>query len=250
MDHFSATQLNMFLRCPAQYEFRYLEKRILPPTSSLTKGRCVHKGAEYNYRQKLTTAADVSLEEVADIVAGVFDSEAVATAWEPDENKGAVKDQTLALTSLYHQAVAPTIQPLFVEHEFCLPLPGGVPLRGFIDVIDDTFVIRDIKTSARSPGDDEAKKSPQLAAYAWAYRELTGQLETAVALDYLVQTKTPKTVTIQTSLTADDLGRLFAIIGQVLDAIQAGVFYPNPSNFLCTPKACGYWNLCHARHKR
>ena len=249
MDHFSITQLNMYLRCPAQYEFRYIDGIKLPPTAALTKGRSVHKGAEHNYRQKAETRQDVTLEEVQDIVGAQFDQEAAGTAWDKVEDKGKVKDETLALSALYHQAVAPEVQPLFIEHEFRIPVAGAaVPLLGFIDVIDERFVIRDLKTASKTPSEGEAASSLQLTAYAMAYRELVGGIEAGVALDYLVQTKQPKTVTLLANRTELDIARLRLIMNHVLTAINTGLFYPNPSNFMCSAKNCGYWQACHKRY--
>lgn len=249
MKHFSISRLNMYLRCPAQYEFRYIDDLILPPSAALTKGRCVHKGAEHNYRQKAESRIDVTVEEVQDVVAGAFEREAQETSWEKGEDRGRVKDEALSLSTLYHTEVAPNIQPLFVEHEFLVPLRGAaVPLLGYIDVIDENLIIRDIKTASKSPSEDEAAKSLQLTAYAMAYREVVGGEESAVALDYLVQTKVPKTVTITANKTQADIDRLRAIISHVLAAIGAGQFYPNPSNFMCSPKNCGYWHACHKRY--
>ena len=34
--HLSVTQLKMYLRCPLQYKYRYIDGLKIPPTSSLT----------------------------------------------------------------------------------------------------------------------------------------------------------------------------------------------------------------------
>lgn len=248
VEHFSVSQLNMYLRCPAQYAFRYLDGIVLPPTGSLTKGRAVHKGAEYNYRQKVKTARDAALEEIQDIVAAAFDREAEKTSWEKEEDKGRIKDETLLLTALYHQKIAPQVQPLFIEHEFKIPLAEGMPLLGYIDVIDENFIIRDLKTASKTPGENEAAKNLQLTAYAYAFRELVGREESAVALDYLVQTKQPKAVVLMAQRTKADIDRLWAIMFEVLKAIKGGNFYPNPQNIMCSVKACGYWDQCRQRY--
>lgn len=247
LEHFSITQLNMYLRCPAQYGFRYADGLILPPTGALTKGRAVHKGAEHNYRQKAKTQQDVSLEEIRDVAAAAFDKEAEETAWEKEEDKGRTKDEALMLASLYHQEIAPKVQPLFIEHEFIIPTAAGVPLLGYIDVIDDQFIIRDIKTASKAPAESEAAKSLQLTAYAYAFRELVGREETAVALDYLVQTKQPKAVLLKAKRNQADIDRLLSIMRSVLTAIKGGNFYPNPGNFMCSAKTCGYWERCHQK---
>ena len=47
--HYSPSQINMFLRCPAQWKFRYVDRIIAPPKSSLVQGKAYHKALETNY---------------------------------------------------------------------------------------------------------------------------------------------------------------------------------------------------------
>lgn len=243
--YLSPTQINMYLRCPAQYKFRYIDGIILPPKSALTKGKAVHAGQEYNYKQKIETQKDLKLDEVKEYTAAVFEEEAQKTEWEPDEVPGKVKDETISLASLYHQEIAPKVQPILVEQQVEVPLDTGFSVMGYIDVLDSDGFIRDTKTAARTPSEGEAEKSLQLTAYSLAHRELMGGPEKGVKLDYLIQTKQPKVVTLEAKRTEADIQRFLSIVGRVADAIQKEVFYPNPSNFMCTEKSCGYWKICH-----
>ena len=51
--YLSPSQINMYLRCPAAYKYRYVDGLILPPKAALTRGKSVHKGQEHNYNQKI-----------------------------------------------------------------------------------------------------------------------------------------------------------------------------------------------------
>lgn len=242
--HISATQINMYLRCPAQYYFRYVEGLILPPNAAITKGWTVHRGIEENYRQKIETHEDMKLNDILEFTAAVFEEKAKETEW--DEDQGQVKDETIQLASLYHTDIAPAVQPVYVEQKIEIPLEDtDQTLLGFIDVIDSEGYIRDTKTSKRTPPEDAATKSLQLSAYSLAYRKLTGETEAGVKLDYLVQTKTPKAVTLQTERTDDDLLRFMSIVQGVTNGIRNNVFYPITDNYLCSEKWCGYWHECH-----
>lgn len=75
----SPSQLNMYLRCPAQYKYRYIDNIILPPRSAITKGRAVHKGQEHNYRQKVETFQDLKLSEIQEVAAAEFETFAEET---------------------------------------------------------------------------------------------------------------------------------------------------------------------------
>ncbi len=245
--HISPTQINMFLRCPAQYYFRYCEGLILPPKSALTRGRAVHKGQEVNYRQKIETKQDLPAADVLDAVSTEFDARAQETEWAPDENPGKVKDESISLAGLYHQGIAPIVQPEFVEEEVFVEIGPGLNLKGFIDVVQEGGIIRDTKTAARAPSADAMEKNLQLSAYSLAYRALLGRPEAGLRLDYLINTKTPKVVTLEGERTEADIRRFAAIAEQISKAIQSGIFYPNQDNFLCNKNDCGYWDLCHKK---
>ncbi len=244
--HISPSQLNMYLRCPAQYKFRYVDNIILPPKSALIRGKAVHKGQEYNYLQKIDTFEDVKLSEVQEVTAAEFEALAPETDWEKDEDPGKIKDDTINLVSLYHTEIAPSVQPVLVEEKVTVEFENAdYILLGYIDVLDNKGFIRDTKTVARTPAQDEADKSLQLTAYALAHRHLMGVPEAGVKLDYLVQTKTPKAVTLEATRTDKDIKRFLNIMDKVVDAIKSGIYYPNPNNFMCSEKNCGYYHLCH-----
>jgi len=244
MDHISVTQINMYLRCPASYYYRYVCGIILPPKSALTKGRAVHKGQEYNYRQKIESYQDLPLHEVKEVTATAFEAEQDNTEFEQGEEPGRVKDEAVTLAALYHQEIAPKTQPLLVEEKVEVPF-AETTLLGFIDLLDNKGYIHDTKTASKTPSEDSADKSLQLSAYSLAHRYLMGVPETGVRLDYLVQTKPPKVVTLEARRTERDIQRFIAIAERVIAAISAEMFYPNPDNFLCSEKHCGYWKMCH-----
>lgn len=244
MNHISPSQINMYLRCPAQYYFRYVEGLILPPRAAMTRGTAVHRGIEANYRQKIESHEDMSLTEVQDITAAIFDELAENTEW--DEDRGKTKDAAIQLIGVYHEELAPTVQPAYIEQRVEIPLEGtDRTLLGFIDLIDAQDNIRDTKTTKRTPPANTIDKNLQLTAYALAYRTLTGKEEAGVKLDYLIHSKTPKTVTLEAKRTEDDILRFLGITQGIIRGIEGDVFYPNPDNYLCNEKWCGYWNECH-----
>lgn len=243
--HLSVSQINMYLRCPAQYKFRYIDGLILPPKTALTKGKSVHKGIEHNYTQKIETFQDVKLSEVQEVTAAEFEALAPETDFE-GADPGKVKDETISLVTLYHKNVAPTVQPVAVEQKVEVEFENTpYTLLGYIDVLDDNGYIRDTKTAAKSPSENEVNKSLQLTAYAMAHRTLYGKEEAGVKLDYLVQTKTPKVVTLEGKRTQKDIDRFLKIMGMVAHAIENQIFYPNENNYLCSPDKCGYYHRCH-----
>ncbi len=60
----SYTQLNMFLRCPRQYEYRYVHGLKVPPSGAMVQSRVWHQTVEFNYRQKIHSDRDLALGEI------------------------------------------------------------------------------------------------------------------------------------------------------------------------------------------
>jgi len=236
----------MYLRCPAQYYFRYEEGIKMPPRSALTKGKCVHKGIEHNYRQKIESKEDVKVNEVKEVVSSEFDERKDETDWRDGEDPGKIKDRTVGLAEMYHVNMAPTIQPLWVEQEVEVPIETfGLVLKGYLDLVDEDMWIRDNKTTGRTPNKSTVDKSLQLSAYYFAYRAITGESPKGVKLDYMVDIKTPKLVTFEGTRTDREIDRFVNTAGSVAAAIKNNVYYPNEGNFMCSPEHCGYWDICH-----
>ncbi len=244
--YISISQIQSYLRCPAQYCLRYVKGITMPPTRALTVGKVVHSAIEQNYKQKMQSGLDLPLDVVKDLAATEFDRQALFTDWGEDD-PGKAKDEAIALATLYHQEVAPTIMPVAVELRVEVEFENvDYNLLGFIDLIDQDGYIRDTKTASRTPSEDEADKSLQLTTYYLAYQINFGRDPAGVKLDYLVSTKTPKYVQLQPKRkrTQADVDRLLRLIGQVAAAISAGHFYPNPTSFLYSEKNCQYWHHC------
>lgn len=246
--HFSPTQINMYLRCPRQYEERYIKGFKIPPSGSMVQGRTWHKAVEKNYTQKIETGLDLSLEEVVDTFSGEFDrafsSEEIALR--PRENIGALKDQGVEVTKVHHVEIAPMVEPMLVEKAFNVSLGRYFPytLKGIIDLVEVGNIIVDNKSFSRSPSQADLDKDIQFTAYALAWRILTGSEETELRMDAVVKTKQPKVVQLGTKRTNHECRWLLGLIEEVAKAIQAGTFPPNPSGWHCSPVWCGYWNLC------
>lgn len=244
-DHVSPSQLAMYQRCPASYYYRYILGIITPPSAALTRGRAVHRGQEFNFRQKIESRKDLPLKEVQEFTAAAFEEEAPETDFQK-EKPGQVKDSTIELATLYHNEMAPTIQPKAVEQRVEVAFDNtDYTLLGYIDLIDENNRIRDTKTAKQTPSKTATRDNLQLAAYSIMHRTITGENETGVSLDYLVSLKTPKIVTLEATITAADRARFLNTMASITRAIKLEVFFPNHNSFLCTPEHCGYWDQCH-----
>ena len=240
--HLSVTQLKMYLRCPLQYFFRYICDMRAPPDGGLTLGRVVHETIGDNYRQKIETRQDLPIERLADIFQVHWDQEARQSNFAADEKPEQVKEQGEKMLKKYFKDVAPHVQPVEVEREFLIDTGAtDLPLKGYIDLIDDQGTIVDHKTAKRSYSENAAERDLQLTAYALAYRALFGQPESGVRLDVMVRNKMPKIQQLPATRTQADIDRFRRLAQQVEKGINQEIYYPN-EGYTCG--ICGYRDMC------
>lgn len=240
--HLSVTQLKTYVHCPLQYFLRYVCHLKVPPGSEVTLGRAVHGAIGDNYRQKVASTRDLPFGDITDIFSTRWEAEAKETAFDKDENPGEIKDQGVQLLKSYFDEVAPHVQPLEVEREFLVNIrTTKLPLKGYIDLIDNQGNIIDHKTTKRSYPQDTAEKDLQLTAYAMAYRAMHGRQENGVRLDVMVRNKQPKIQQLYGKRSEAQIGRFIRLAEQLENGINSGVFYPNES-YLCS--GCGYEGMC------
>ena len=137
----------------------------------------------------------------------------------------------------------------------------GVDFVGEQDIqekVGDLLVIRDTKTSAKSPvpsyldGNDKAgtaDDSEQLTAYAVASHVVDGKLPDRMVLDFLVRTNaakpTVKYVPTATTRSMDDVQVFLNRFTNLIHAMKTGVFVPaNQSWWGCSARWCGFFEIC------
>jgi hypothetical protein len=186
-----------------------------------------------------------------DIFATRFDEavEEEEIAFKANENPGGLKDQGVSIVETHHKAIAPTVHPVVVEEQFWVSLGEDFPyeLMGYWDLVDREGVIIDNKAYSRKPSQADLDKNIQLSVYALGYRASQQKNEKKLRLDAVIKNKTPKAVQLETTRTHNDCRWLLGLIEMVVEAIQSGVFYPNPLNFTCSPRYCGYWEKCKGK---
>lgn len=253
----SASQLGMFLKCPRQWAFRYIEKLIIPPNGAMKQGNAIHKAVEKNYVQKMDTRTDLPESDLTDFFATEFEQqlEAEEVKLDEDETKGGLLDQGVQLVRVFRSGIAPKVQPVAVERNFKVVVgkdKAQIVLNGYIDVIDEQDRIRDTKAMApgRVPKPDTLGCDLQLSTYALA-RKLEDKdslpTETTPArlmLDVTVKLAHPEARILPTARSIEGLRMHVNTIGNVAKAIAADAFPRNPTGWWCSEKWCGYWSRC------
>ena len=251
--HLSATQISMFLRCPEQFRFRYIEGLKIPPSGAMMQSRVWHRTVEQNYRQKVASRKDLTLNDMQEFYAAEYEEvlKNEEVAFEAGEKPGKLKDEGIAITTIHHKLIAPKVHPALVEEKFTINLGDDFPydLTGVWDLVDENGVIADNKAYSRTPNQDDVNKDIQLGIYSLGYRVSKNQIERGLRLDTVIKNKLPKAIQISTQRTNEDCRFLLRLIEQVAKVIQSGVFWPNPNGWHCSPSKCGYWFQCMGKGK-
>ena len=252
--HLSISALNMLSRCGEQYRRRYVEGDKVPPGIAALVGRGVDHSVNGNLNNKIETGELLPAEAVRDSA-----RDAVIRGWEagevllnddeaanPAAAKGAAVDKAIRLSGLHASDLAPALEPTVVQRKWTLELEGfPFDLLGYTDVEEGTKSVRDTKTSGRTPAADAADTSNQLTMYALAKRQIDGQAPARVVLDYLVDTKQPKTVSLESTRADEDFRVMLNRIEVAAAAIEKQVFIPaNQDDWICSRRWCGYYDSC------
>jgi hypothetical protein len=251
--HLSATQLDMFAKCPESWRRRYVEKDIIPPKIAMFKGRAVHKAAEVNMRQKIESRVDLPSSEIVDAAVAEYETCLKAEQYElaPGENEKTAakqKDVVASMAQIHAEQQAPEYQPAAVEQFFKIELPAlSHDIVGYIDLITEDKKVVDFKTSKRSLSIADTEQSVQLSLYA-ASMAGGGKDDVLVRLDVIVEggVRSPaKRQVLEATRDKTDLPVLANRIAVVSKTIDANLFPPAaPGSWWCSENWCGYWRSC------
>lgn len=255
--HLSWSQINTLARCGEQYRRRYVAKEKAPPGIALGRGTAVHKGVEANMIAKLETGKPLPVDAVLAQTADAFDAWADGEFVIDGEYTGmpvkmalsTAKDESVALAGEHTTAIAPEIIPTAIETRIELPPSTLLPVKfvSILDLIDNGEVIRDTKTTRKSPQADAAHTSDQLTSQDLAFRALYRKNPLEACLDYVWRTEGGKVShkTLRTDRTKADLMVFVRRANAVLAVIDAEIFLPAPvDSWACSKRFCGYTESC------
>jgi CRISPR/Cas system-associated exonuclease Cas4 (RecB family) len=246
------SEIQTYLTCGKQYEFRYIMGIKTPPKAALTVGSSVDAGVTRNLAQKIETQKDLSVDEVLDVYSTDFDIRADETEWGEDD-RGQQKDVGAKLIKLHHETFAPKIDPATVQEKFIIETDAGFNVGGTIDLTEKNGIIADTKTAKSKYDDDAVFRALQPAMYDFAYEALNGKKAKAFRYDVLIKpTKTlpARAQQIEAQVTIDDRAWLFETIHAVDKGIKAGVALPAPEkSWVCSPEWCGYYSQCKGKNR-
>ena len=198
--HLSASSIGMLLRCPRQFQRRYVFGEKERPGESMLIGSYLHTTLNWNYAQKISSGEDVPLATAMEYfndhaVPKVNEQEGGIENVKWDSSPEDARSDGERITAAYYKAVVPRIQPVATEQKFTLQIPEvEVPVIGFIDVQEEGRVI-DTKTGKQV----QSKVKPS-----WMLQGRTYSYATGLPTEYhsISRAKTPG---IKTGLESEDL---------------------------------------------
>ena len=227
----SYSKLADYLRCPAYFYFRHVAEVEGQVDADTVIGGAVHAGIE----QVLRAKAGLPAEDPAEAVAGKVMTEAPYLAPNDDGtpvDPDALTKEATKLVQVYAEQVAPTFEPVAVEQRLEADI-AGVKVTAVLDVVDSEGRVRDTKTSKRKPAQTDLDESLQATIYDIAFTQHFGQPPKGVVFDYLLRRQNGS-VDVATfparERTDADRNRLARTLEGVVNAVEKGVFYPNPQN--------------------
>jgi hypothetical protein len=206
----------------------------------LVHWEAVHHGLQGYYRHRhlgITLGADDVAQRMIESWAQLVDEEKME--FDSTNAEQAMRRQVADLVRAY-LAYAPEFErPLAVEVAAEAPLVDpatgknlGMPVVGIIDLVldyEEGPIIADFKTSARSSEPMEITHEIQLSSYAYLFRHVQQWQEAGLEIRSLIKTKVPKVeFHSYPARTEGHFRRLFAVVREYLDALDAGRFSYRP----------------------
>lgn len=271
--YLSASAIGMMLRCPKQFEFRYIHDIIAPPSAAIVLGKAAHSTFEDYYQDVINSKPRVAPDVVADISVAMLDSEIDSSDFKLDgkEYDAAVYD-IRGLTSAYVEHIGAHIQPISTEEQFSFKTQHGIEVLGFLDLKHEVGVdtllnkaivgIADYKVTTKKWNLQKLTNSLQFNIYTLATGITDIQIHNLVKggtvkvlpkkgeVEDGVIDVTNKHRILQTKFDGSENQHFEGLIYQVARLITAGVFCPcDPESWCCNADWCGYWRLCRGANK-
>lgn len=248
--------------CAMRWEGDHLLGLRMPSGLRAQLGTAVHASTATFDAGRLPGAERVSATDAADVFVSTLRSPERDVDYSRDDlSIDAAERIGLALHSLYCFDISPRFTFESVEQTLApldIDCGGGMVVRltGTMDrarvaATDGGFVIPDVKTGGAVIQKGEAVtkgRSAQLGTYQLMYEHTTGN---ATVGGQILALQTRGKPAAAVSPVFDAKRAMVGKEGQpgliefAAEMFRSGLFYPNPSSMLCSPKYCSRWGSCN-----
>jgi PD-(D/E)XK nuclease superfamily len=266
-----------FERCGEAWRRRFIDGEVRAPAAYLIVGRGTDAAVNADLGNKVEHGELLGGQEVEDIACETVEQDFKGDVDLRGEaiSKVTAREQaisrTLGFARFAHRNLNPTIRPKAVQRSWSVRLDDFLARRGVKGVkmdyvgtldVEEWFydlgptqepdplrtVIRDLKTSTKSPPSDaiDGKHFMQMTSYALGKQVVDGALPARVQVDYLVDLKRGiEHRPVVGTRDSSDLAALFNRIEIIARSLKAGIFTPAPQgSWWCSHKWCPYHSTC------
>ena len=256
LEHISVSQARMFKTCPKQWFFKYVQKLKQPISDRMLLGIAVHKGLAHanTLRQAaldIEHPTDTIMNEImrvtndeADGVVVDKDGIPLEVLWDSQKDMEGLKASAKTILS----RVVPTLtkytgMPEYIEHPIPeITLPCGMPLVGYVDLVDADGAIYDFKVGARAKSQGDVDADLQLSLYSYAMHP--GTLKTIPVYLMCVSCKNGDVTKVAVKRDQWQSEAAIQEMDETAQLMATGIYPPNTEGWPCSPTYCGYWSIC------
>jgi len=223
--HLSASSIGMLMRCPRQFQHRYLRGEKERPGEAIVLGSMFHETLEWNYKTKIASHTDQPLSDAVQYLHDVAVPKVIEEnggtdyiSW--DDTPEACISDAERVTSAYYRHVVPRIQPTETEQKFTIEVPGvEVPVIGFIDV-QETDRVLDTKTGRQAARKVKPSWQLQGRLYSFATQKPTEYHSVSRAKTPTIVTGLESEAMIVPVPTEQQMGEFVRLVNSAADLIR------------------------------
>jgi putative RecB family exonuclease len=248
--HISPTAAKSYLSCSLRFWFERVACIRKATTPALHLGKAVHAALQAFHLARWR-GGDDSVEAVADAYERAFlrleCEEGPVNFDDAAEREKCRLDGLRVIAAYLDSPEAMKDKPRAVEVQLREEIPGlSVPLTGAMDLVEGNFTPVDFKSAAARPDPDNAAfdHELQLVSYQLLLEAATGERPPSLDLVFLVKTKTPQIIRVQSPPgDAHRKRRVTALLETAVEGIANDRHHPQPGMHCSW---CQYRNQCRA----
>ncbi|HLP58487.1 MAG TPA: PD-(D/E)XK nuclease family protein [Candidatus Deferrimicrobium sp.] len=248
-EYISYSQIRLYQTCPKKFRFAYVDEIERPINDKVFLGTIFHAIVEYYLKEKISNKEPGKEELLTRFEEEFKECQKKQTVtWDVPEAE--TRKRGAAFIRHFLKEIAPEINPLMVEKELVVDLPGlNVKLKGIIDLVETDFSITDFKTTTAKWSKSRIKDSYlQMQIYRYIFEKCFGDVITHLRFRIIYAKGNTGIKDQKVSVKALDLDstKMMDIINYVVENIRNGVFYKN-ENYTCS--YCDFKELCRKESK-
>lgn len=243
--YLSNSQIDLWLHCPRQWGYRYVDGIKTPATAALIEGSVYHGIIEavinYKIEQKVEFPVDTIGDLANTVYAKIIDEGSSKTGYDlGNRTADDIKGECTTLAEIYVARVLPSIKPIQSEQP-CMAKLDEINFVSIIDCILEDGIVIDHKTSAKKYNQTNVDKNLQASGEAFALgKPIVFQNHVAV------KGNNPDIQILTTYRTARDIEWWVEMVRGIIVHMNTGAFPPRivKDDYLCSPTFCGYYDNC------